>query len=213
MKKEQFLRDLSTRLVSLPHADVKRSLDYYSEMIDDRIEDGLSEEEAVKKIGTPAKAAEEILVGLPITTLALARMSKKRSALTTTLIILAAPIWIPLLAVAFSVVITIFAVLFSALAVFFSLFIALWATEIGLAAGAVAGPIGCLLAMILEGQILFGILLLGASFVLAALAIFGFFGTVHGTKGLLFLCGCVLKLYGLIWRFIKFCLIRKETIQ
>ena len=70
MKKEQFLRDLGLRLSSLPYADKKRSLDFYSEMIDDRIEDGISEEEAVKKMGTPAFAAEKILTELPITTLA-----------------------------------------------------------------------------------------------------------------------------------------------
>ena len=61
MKKEQFLRELGLRLSSLPYADKKRSLDYYSEMIADRMEDGLAEEEAVKKMGTPAFAAEKIL--------------------------------------------------------------------------------------------------------------------------------------------------------
>ena len=213
MKKSEFLRELRIRLSHLPPDDIKRSLDYYSEMIDDRIEDGLSEEDAVRKIGTPAMAAMQIMQELPILTLARARVGAKKSALATTLIILGSPLWIALFAVAFSLVIAVFAVLFSVLAVFFSLFVALWAAEVGLAVGAIAGLVACPIAIVLESQVLLGILLLGAALVLAALAIFGYFGAFYGTKGLLFLSKCVLGLYGLVFKCIKFCLIRKETVQ
>ncbi len=213
MNKKQFLHELETRLSSLPCTDRKRSLDYYREMIDDRMEDGLSEEEAVQKIGTPAMAAAQIMQELPMITLARARVGGQKSTLAITLIVLSFPLWISLLAVAFSLVVAIFAILFSVLAIFFSLFVSLWAVELSFAAGAIAGLIGCPLAMILEGQVLLGILFLGAALVLAALAIFGYFGALYGTKGLLFLSKCVMKLYELILRFIKFCLIRKETIR
>ena len=43
MTKQEFLRELWNRLTELPQEDVEKSLDYYSEMIDDRVEDGLTE--------------------------------------------------------------------------------------------------------------------------------------------------------------------------
>ena len=47
MTKEGFLAQLRQQLWALPEADRQNSLDYYAEMIDDRMEEGLSEEEAV----------------------------------------------------------------------------------------------------------------------------------------------------------------------
>ena len=61
MTKNEFLAELKERLAGLSEADLNRSMDYYAEMIEDRMEDGLSEEEAVKEVGTPAAIAEEIL--------------------------------------------------------------------------------------------------------------------------------------------------------
>ena len=48
MKKQEFLDLLKNRLWALPERDIQQSLDYYKEMIDDRMEDGLSEEDAVR---------------------------------------------------------------------------------------------------------------------------------------------------------------------
>ena len=47
MNKAQFLCELEKLLYGLPQEDIKQSLDYYSEIIDDRIEDGLSEYDAI----------------------------------------------------------------------------------------------------------------------------------------------------------------------
>ena len=43
MKKREFLDRLKASLWAMPEADKERSADYYAEMIDDRMEDGLSE--------------------------------------------------------------------------------------------------------------------------------------------------------------------------
>lgn len=51
MNKEQFLAAVRERLSALPRDDVEQSLDYYGEMIDDRVEDGMSEEQAVEAWG------------------------------------------------------------------------------------------------------------------------------------------------------------------
>ncbi len=51
MNKKSFLRQLSFRLIFMNKEQKQSILDYYSEMIDDYVEDGYSEEEAVKKLG------------------------------------------------------------------------------------------------------------------------------------------------------------------
>ena len=61
MTKTEFLSQLRTRLSSLPQGDLDRSLDFYSEMIDDHMEDGMSEREAVANMGDLSKIAEQIL--------------------------------------------------------------------------------------------------------------------------------------------------------
>ena len=62
MKKQEFLTALWKQLSDMPNSDVERSLDYYSEMIDDRVEAGMSEEEAVAEIGSVEEAAKQIFV-------------------------------------------------------------------------------------------------------------------------------------------------------
>lgn len=52
MNKKEFLRELSFRLIFMKKDDKQAILDYYSEMIDDYVEDGYTEEEAVLKLGS-----------------------------------------------------------------------------------------------------------------------------------------------------------------
>ena len=48
MTKLKFLFELRDRLEGLPYDEVEERLNFYSEMIEDRMEEGLSEEEAAK---------------------------------------------------------------------------------------------------------------------------------------------------------------------
>ena len=75
MNRKEFLNEVERRLHGLPAEDISKALDYFGEMIDDRTEDGMSEEEAVAEIGTAQEAAEGILMELPFQ--ALARFSRK----------------------------------------------------------------------------------------------------------------------------------------
>ena len=52
MNKHDFIAKLRAKLSGLPDSDVRERLGFYSEMIDDRIEEGLSEEAAVSEIGS-----------------------------------------------------------------------------------------------------------------------------------------------------------------
>ncbi|MBR0145501.1 MAG: DUF1700 domain-containing protein [Eubacterium sp.] len=65
MKKQEFLTALWKQLSDMPNEDVERSLDYYSEMIDDRVESGMSEEDAVAEIGSVEDAAKQIIADAP----------------------------------------------------------------------------------------------------------------------------------------------------
>ena len=67
MDKESYLALLREALRGLPEADVEESLAYYTELIEDRIEDGLGEAEAVAQLPAPKAAAEEILLSQPLT--------------------------------------------------------------------------------------------------------------------------------------------------
>lgn len=61
MTRNEFKNALSARLLTLPMSESTKTLDFYDEMICDRIEDGMSEEEAVAALGDIDNLAKEIL--------------------------------------------------------------------------------------------------------------------------------------------------------
>lgn len=61
MKKYDFLEQLRSRLSSLSEEERERSVSFYSEMIDDIIEEGKTEEEAVGSLGSVDDIAAKIL--------------------------------------------------------------------------------------------------------------------------------------------------------
>ena len=61
MTKQEFLHELKKSLKKLPKSELDECISFYGEMIDDRIEAGLSEEEAVAALGSIKKIASEKL--------------------------------------------------------------------------------------------------------------------------------------------------------
>ena len=61
MSKQEFLDALKEHLSGFPKEELDERFDFYSEMIDDRIEEGLSEEEAVAAVGSIQEVAEQII--------------------------------------------------------------------------------------------------------------------------------------------------------
>ena len=59
MNKTEFLAALERALSGLPEQDVQERLAFYGELIDDRVEEGLSEEEAVKERGSVDEIAKQ----------------------------------------------------------------------------------------------------------------------------------------------------------
>ena len=121
MTKEIFLRELSRKLHQLPEKEVEQRLSYYEEMLDDMKEDGISEEEAVAKLGNINEIAEEILCEQPLPAMVKNRVRPKNgwTAAAVTVAVLGAPLWIPLL---LALVMTVAAIAISIAAVILSLF-------------------------------------------------------------------------------------------
>ena len=61
MNKKEFLDILQARLAGLPQKDISRSLEFYAEMIDDRMEEGMDEQQAVSEIGSVDEVVTQIL--------------------------------------------------------------------------------------------------------------------------------------------------------
>lgn len=146
MNKSEFLSLLKTKLSGLPDEDIRERLAFYAEMIDDRVEEGLTEAEAVAEVGSADSIALQAASEIPLTKLVKAHVKPKRrlSALEITLLALGSPIWLALL-------ISLFAVMLSLYAVLWALIISLWAVEISLAACAVLGAIVGILRMFTDG--------------------------------------------------------------
>lgn len=136
MDKFDFLEELGNRLVGLPKEDRDRFIEYYSEMIDDRVEEGMTEQEAVADLGTPATVAKEILSSFPLTKIVKEKVKPKRrlSAVEIILIVLGAPVWVPVLVSLFAVFLSVYLVLWSVVLTFICVDIAFFAVVIALLA-------------------------------------------------------------------------------
>ena len=108
MKREEYLDRIRALLQNLPPEDLERSLAFYAESIADRMEDGMSEEEAVASLESPEEAANAILLEQPLPTLVKVRVKERRqlSALEILLLVLGFPLWLPLLLTALVLVFT-----------------------------------------------------------------------------------------------------------
>ena len=127
MKKEEFLIELEKRLQGLPKKDIEERLEFYSEMIDDRVEEGLTEDEAIKDIGGTDEAIRQITDDTPITTLVKEKFKPKKSVsgLTILLLILGFPLWLPLFLVLIVLTLVMFLLLWVLVIVSYSAEVAL----------------------------------------------------------------------------------------
>lgn len=199
MNKNDFLKELKNGLRGLPADDIEECLSFYSEMIDDRIENGMSEEEAVLSVGSTNEIVTQTMADIPLGKLVKekAKPSRALRAWEIVLLILGSPIWFSLLVAAFSVILSLYIVLWT-------LIISLWAIEISFIACGFAGVAVGILYMSL-GKALTGIALLCAGLLLLGLSIFLFFGCRAATNGILMLS----KKFGLG---IKKLFVKKEAI-
>ena len=76
MDKLNFLMALEEALSQLPEEDRRASIEYYTEIIDDRMEEGMSEADAVASLGSVEKIAEQILMDMPLGKLVKSKVKK-----------------------------------------------------------------------------------------------------------------------------------------
>ena len=174
MNKKEFLKELRKGLCKLPKHDIEERLSFYGEMIDDRIEEGLSEEEAVLGVGPIDKIISQITGEAPV----LKKKPKKTiSTLEIALLILGSPIWLSLFIAAF-------AILFAVYVVLWSVVVALWSVAISLAA-CIFGGIVAAAVFFFGGNTVSAIAVLGAGVCCAGLSIFMFLICNLVTKGII----------------------------
>jgi len=178
MTKLQFLLSLNQKLSGLPQDEVEERLNFYAEMIEDRMEDGLSEEEAVAAVGSIDEIATQITADIPLIKIVKEKVKpkRKRNAWEITLLAVGCPLWVSLL-------IAVVAVVFSLYVSLWSIVISLWAVFASLVVCAVAGLIMGV-ALSVSGNVHAGLMAVAAGFVCAGLSVFLFYGCKAATKGI-----------------------------
>jgi uncharacterized membrane protein len=117
MTKKEFLSRLRRRLRRLPTAELRERIGFYSEIIDDKIEEGLSEAEAVAEAGNIDEIADQISEDIADASDG-GKQRREVSAWQIVLLIVGSPVWLP--------------ILISVFVVIWSVVLAIWAVEIPL---------------------------------------------------------------------------------
>ena len=165
MTKTQFILELSSKLSGLPKDDINESIEFYIEMIDDRMDEGMSEADAVAAIGSVDAISEQIFSEIPMVKLVKEKIKPKRKLCVWEIVLLTlgSPIWISLAAAAFAVIL--------------SVYVCLWAVEICVYAANViffaggACGIALMVAYFMQGNVGGAIFVLGAGILCVGLGL------------------------------------------
>jgi uncharacterized membrane protein len=179
MNKQEFLAKLRNALAGLPEKDIEERLSFYSEMIDDRMEEGLSEQEALSAVGSVEEITSQIIGETPLTTIAKGRVKGNRRLKTweIILLVLGSPIWLSLGIAAIAVIFSLYISLWSVIVSLWAVFASVVASAFGVAAGGVA--------LLCVGKTIPAMAMIASGLVCAGLSIFTYFGCKAATKGIL----------------------------
>ena len=177
MVKQEFLAQLRQGLAGLPPKELEERLSFYAEMVDDRMEEGLSEENAVRAMGDAEELIAQIAADVPLAKLVKEKIRPKRRlrAWEITLLAVGSPIWVTLLLAVAAVILSLFVSLWAVI-------VSLWAVPVSLGGTAV----GCLVGGVrfaLGEHLLSGLATIGAGVACAGLTIFAVYGCKAATVG------------------------------
>ncbi len=197
MNKHDFLAQLRKGLSGLPQDDIEKRLTFYGEMLDDRIEEGLSEEEAVSAIGDVEEIVRQAVADIPLAKIAKERIKPQRRLKAWEIVLLAigSPIWLSLGVGAVAVILALYVSIWA-------IIVSLWAVFGAFAACAIVSLPECVI-FAAHGSIASGLAILSAGIVCAGFSIMMFYGCKKATKGILMLTKRIT-----IW--VKNCFIKKE---
>ncbi|MBQ8057717.1 MAG: DUF1700 domain-containing protein [Ruminococcus sp.] len=187
MNKNQFIAELKKRLKGLSEIDINKSVDYYGELIDDSVEDGMSEEEAIASLGNIDDIATQIVMDTPITKLVKEKVKHRRTLRVweIILLVLGSPLWVSLLIAFFSVVLSVY---ISAWAVVVSLY----AVVLSVAVATLIVTVGIFVSL-MKGLFLNTLIFLALTLICAGLTILLFIGSSYFAKGLVVLIKLIAK--------------------
>lgn len=197
MNKQEFLTRLRKGLSGLPQDEIEERLTFYDEMLEDKMEEGLSEEEAVMAAGPVEEIVEQVIADTPFTKIAKERIRPKKrlNVGEIILLVLGSPIWLSLIIAAISIVFAIYISLWAVI-------ISLWAVFASLVVYAAGSIVACIIFTVI-GRGIPGVAVLATGMVSAGLSVFMFFGCKATTKGISILTKKIA-----LW--IKNCFIKKE---
>ena len=173
MTKEAFIMWLYEAFSGYPQEEVEERIRFYLEIIEDRMEEGLTEEEAVASVGKLEEVIAQIQADMPLPNAS--KPKRRLKGWEITLLILGFPLWLPLLVAGFAVALSIYICVWAVI-------LSLWACFITIA---VCSFFGILVGIgyILFGTRLTGLALLGAGLFLLWLSIFAFWGCKAVSRG------------------------------
>ena len=179
MNKRQFLAALQEQLNGLPQGDIEKSLDYYKEMLEDRIEEGMAEEDAVNAMGPLEEIVSQILMETSLPKLVKAKAKSQRALRIweIILLILGSPVWAPLLLAVILIVLSLYLVLWS-------IIVSLYAIDFSFVAAGICGILGAFF-MIFTGFPTQALFFFGSGLVCAGLAVLLFWGFYQITRQIL----------------------------
>ena len=182
MRKADFLAQLRRKLSTLPHSEVEATIEYYSEMIDDYIESGYSQQAAVARLGSVENVAAQVLAGAHAPAYEAYGVQKTgRSGFATAMLIISSPLWGSLLVAAFAILLAL-AIVIACITILVP-----WVLVVAFGASALGLLIATPIVFFGDGMVV-GMMALGAAFVMAALCIFalwvGIRLTALGAKGI-----------------------------
>jgi len=127
MTKQEFMSQLAATIANIQDHERYKILDYYSELIDDRVENGEAEPEVIASFGSINELAQKIKDDYPDK-----KMSSASKGVIITALAFGSPIWIGLGIAAISIL---FSLAVAALSILFSFFV----TAFALALSAIVG--------------------------------------------------------------------------
>ena len=181
MDKNTFFETLKVRLAGIPEKELQQAIDYYDEIISDKVEDGVSEQEAIESLGSIDEIVRSTLSDIPIKKLVKEKFGLKRKLRTWEIVLLSLTsiIWVPLLIVLMAVVLV--------------LYVCLWSGVISVGAvsiSSLAASLICALGVVdvVSGNLASGIVLAGFSMIFAGVAILTAIATFKFGKLMVIVC-------------------------
>ena len=174
MTKQEFLSELERALGKLPHAEVEQALAFYNEAISDRMEDGLSEAEALAGLGPVNEIAAQIAAESPPIPRAIARANTGSRTLNIVLLAVFSPIWIPVVLALAAAALAVYVAIWAVIA-------ALWAVDAVLVLMPLAG-LAALASTLGGGMPLPGVFVFGLSLVSSGFGLVASFAVFWASK-------------------------------